>query len=266
MEVTFGTSPNNNTGGSVGVEFIDPDRDNYPDANGCCESDHKRDDGHTFVHFYRPSDDWNNRYLLHVAAYDQLNTNSRIYNGPYTIRMTDITGTREFVSNLYQDTKTNLLEVGAARQYAMFFETGYNAAGYKLDRIQTFITHGGSPQFSLYSNTSNAPGTKLCDFRNPSQVQHHVVWSAGPTATTFLATDCAEITLMPTDRNGVLHTYYWIVMEGTNYRPSGMDSNTESVYEPGWRIGDLAVTKTTASWLGVGGSKSIPIGVWLSER
>ena len=266
VEVTFGTSPNNNTGGSVGVEFIDPDHDNYPDASGCCESDHNRDDGHTFVHFYRPSDDWNNRYLLHVSAYDQLNTNSRIYNGPYTIRMTDITGTREFVSNLYQDTKTNLLEVGAARQYAMFFETGYNAAGYKLDRIQTFITHGGSPQFSLYSNTSNAPGTKLCDFRNPSQVQHHVVWSAGPTATTFLATDCAEITLMPTDRNGVLHTYYWIVMEGTNYRPSGMDSNTESVYEPGWRIGDLAVTKTTASWLGVGGSKSIPIGVWLSER
>ena len=266
VEVTFGTSPNNNTGGSVGVEFIDPDHDNYPDASGCCESDHNRDDGHTFVHFYRPSDDWNNRYLLHVSAYDQLNTNSRIYNGPYTIRMTDITGTREFVSNLYQDTKTNLLEVGAARQYAMFFQTGYNAAGYKLDRIQTFITHGGSPQFSLYSDTSNAPETKLCDFRNPSQVQHHVVWSAGPTATTFLATDCAEITLMPTDRNGVLHTYYWIVMEGTNYRPSGMDSNTESVYEPGWRIGDLAVTKTTASWLGVGGSKSIPIGVWLSER
>ena len=268
VEVTFGASPNNNTVGSAGVEFIDPDHDNYPDASGCCESDHNRDDGHTFVHFThsRQSREWNTSYLLHVAAYDQLNTNSRIYNGPYTIQMTDITGTREFVSNLYQDTRTNLLEVGAARQYAMFFETGYNAAGYKLDRIQTFITHGGSPQFSLYSNTSNAPGTKLCDFRNPSKVQHHVVWSAGIPATTFLATDCAEITLMPTDSSGTLHTYYWIVMEGTNYRPSGMDSNGESAYEPGWRIGDLAVTKTTASWLGVGNSKSIPIGVWARER
>ena len=268
VEVTFGASPNNNTVGSVGVEFIDPDHDNYPDASGCCESDHNRDDGHTFVHFThsRQSREWNTSYLLHVAAYDQLNTNSRIYNGPYTIQMTDITGTREFVSNLYQDTRTNLLEVGAARQYAMFFETGYNAAGYKLDRIQTFITHGGSPQFSLYSNTSNAPGTKLCDFRNPSKVQHHVVWSAGIPATTFLATDCAEITLMPTDSSGTLHTYYWIVMEGTNYRPSGMDSNGESAYEPGWRIGDLAVTKTTASWLGVGNSKTIPIGVWARER
>ena len=167
VEVTFGNSTGISTGGSAGIEFLDPDGVDY--ASGCCESDHNRDDGHTFVHFThsRQSREWNTRYLLHVAAYDQLNTNSRIYNGPYTIQMTDITGTREFVSNLYQDTRTDLLGVGAARQYAMFFETGYNAAGYKLDRIQTFITHGGHPQFSLYSNTSNAPGTKLCDFRNP---------------------------------------------------------------------------------------------------
>ena len=272
VEVTFGASPNNNTGGSAGIEFIDPDHDNYPDASGCCESDHNRDDGHTFVHFThsRQSREWNNRYLLHVAAYDQLNSDSSIYNGPYTITMTDITGTREFVSNLYQEreaTRTNLLGVGAARQYAMSFETGYNAAGYKLDRIQTFITHGGHPQFSLYSNTnSSVPGTKLCDFRNPPEVQHHVVWSAGIPATTFLATDCAEITLMPTDSSVTFHTYYWIVMEGTNYRLSGMDSNDESAYEPGWRIGDLALTKTTASWFAEPNSKAIPIGVWLSER
>ena len=272
VEVTFGASPNNITGGSAGIEFIDPDHDNYPDASGCCESDHNRDDGHTFVHFThsRQSREWNNRYLLHVAAYDQLNSDSSIYNGPYTITMTDITGTREFVSNLYQEreaTRTNLLGVGAARQYAVSFETGYNAAGYKLDRIQTFITDGGHPQFSLYSNTnSSMPGTKLCDFRNPPEVQHHVVWSAGIPATTFLATDCAEITLMPTDSSVTFHTYYWIVMEGTNYRLSGMDSNGESAYEPGWRIADLAVTKTTASWLADPNSKAIPIGVWLSER
>ena len=92
------------------------------------------------------------------------------------------------------------------------------------------------------------------------------MWSAGTPATTFLATDCAEITLMPTDSSGTLHTYYWIVMEGTNYRPSGMDSNGESAYEPGWRIGDIAVTKTTASWLADPNSKTIPIGVWARER
>ena len=266
VEVKFGDNPNNDTGGSAWMSFIDPDHDDYPYASGCCEADHNRDDGHTFVHFYRPTDDWNNRYLINVAAFDKLNTNSRTYNGPYTITMTDITGTREFVSNLYQDSRSDLLEVGAARQYAIFFETGHHAAGYQLDRIQTFITDQGSPEFSLYSNTIDVPGTKLCDFRNPRQVQHHVTWSAGPPAITFLAPDCAEITLMPTRSAGLLHTYYWIVMEGTNYRLSGMDSYAESAYGPGWRIGDIAVIKTTAPWLGDPNSKIIPISVWLSER
>ena len=266
VEVKFGDNPDNDTGGSAWMSFIDPDHDDYPYASGCCEADHNRDDGHTFVHFYRPTDDWNNRYLINVAAFDKLNTGSSTYNGPYTITMTDITGTREFVSNLYQDSRSDLLEVGAARQYAMFFETGHHAAGYQLDRIQTFITDQGSPEFSLYSNTIDVPGTKLCDFRNPRQVQHHVTWSAGPPAITFLAPDCAEITLMPTRSAGMLHTYYWIVMEGTNYRLSGMDSYAESAYGPGWRIGDLTVTKTTASWLGDPNSKIIPISVWLSER
>ena len=268
VEVKFGDNPDNDTGGSAWMSFIDPDHDDYPYASGCCEADHNRDDGHTFVHFYRPTDDWNNRYLINVAAFDKLNTGSSTYNGPYTITMTDITGTREFVSNLYQDSdsRTNLPAVGAARQYAILFETGHHAAGYQLDRIQTFITHQGSPEFSLYSNTIDVPGTKLCDFRNPRQVQHHVTWSAGPPAITFLAPDCAEITLMPTRSAGMLHTYYWIVMEGTNYRLSGMDSYAESAYGPGWRIGDLTVTKTTASWLGDPNSKIIPISVWLSER
>ena len=162
IEVEFGDSQNNDTGGSAWMSFIDPDHDDYPYASGCCEADHNRDDGHTFVHFYRPTDDWNNRYLVHIAAFDKLNSNSRTYNGPYTITMTDITGTRNFVNNLYKDTKTNLLEVSAARQYAMFFQTGYNTAGYKLDRIQSFIAHGGNPQFTLYSaptDTTNLPDT-----------------------------------------------------------------------------------------------------------
>ena len=266
VEVKFGDNPDNDTGGSAWMSFIDPDHDDYPYASGCCEADHNRDDGHTFVHFYRPTDDWNNRYLINVAAFDKLNTGSSTYNGPYTITMTDITGTREFVSNLYQDSRSDLLEVGAARQYAMFFETGHHAAGYQLDRIQTFITHQGSPEFSLYSNTIDVPGTKLCDFRNPLQVQHHVTWSAGPPALTFLAPDCAEVILTPTDSTGILHTLYWIVMEGTNYRPSGMDSYAESAYGPGWRIGDIAVTKTTGSWVQDPTSKIIPISVWLSER
>ena len=183
VEVKFGDNPDNDTGGSAWMSFIDPDHHDYPYASGCCEADHNRDDGHTFVHFYRPTDDWNNRYLINVAAFDKLNSNSRTYNGPYTITMTDITGTREFVSNLYQDSdsRTNLPAVGAARQYAMFFQTGYHAAGYKLDRIQTFITDEGIPQFSLYSTvslTTNTPGDKLCDFRNPARF--NTTWCGQP--------------------------------------------------------------------------------------
>ena len=51
IEVKFGDSQNNDTGGSAWMSFIDPDHDDYPYASGCCEADHNRDDGHTFVHF-----------------------------------------------------------------------------------------------------------------------------------------------------------------------------------------------------------------------
>ena len=87
------------------MSFIDPDHHDYPYASGCCEADHNRDDGHTFVHFYRPTDDWNNRYLINVAAFDKLNTGSSTYNGPYTITMTDITGTEKVATNLYLGTR-----------------------------------------------------------------------------------------------------------------------------------------------------------------
>ena len=108
IEVKFGDSQNNDTGGSAWMSFIDPDHDDYPYASGCCEADHNRDDGHTFVHFRRPTDDWNNRYLVHIAAFDKLNHNSNIYNGPYTITMTDITGTEKVATNLYLGTKAPL--------------------------------------------------------------------------------------------------------------------------------------------------------------
>jgi hypothetical protein len=117
----------------------------------------------------------------------------------------------------------------------------------------------GSPQFTLHSQTGDVPSSKLCDFRNPRQVQHHTPWSIGAPPVPFPAPDCADIILMP-------RTYYWIVMGGTNYRPSGMDSNAESSYESGWRIGDFALTKTTGDWVSESDSKSIPIRVWLSER
>ena len=92
VEVTFGNDPNNNTGGSAGIMFLDPDGVDY--ASSCCESDHNRDDGYTFVHFTHShqSREKNRRYMVKLAAFDLYNTGTRVYNGPYTIQMTDITG------------------------------------------------------------------------------------------------------------------------------------------------------------------------------
>ena len=149
IEVKFGDSQNNDTGGSAWMSFIDPDHDDYPYASGCCEADHNRDDGHTFVHFRRPTDDWNNRYLVHIAAFDKLNHNSNIYNGPYTITMTDITGTEKVATNLYLGTRTTThLPVSSGNiKFAVSFTTGDHPGGYyKLDRVRMHVPNTrGSP-------------------------------------------------------------------------------------------------------------------------
>ena len=91
IEVKFGDNPDNNTGGSAWGYFIDGNR-----RGTCCESDHNRNDGYTILHIKH---DRNREYLIEVAVFDKLNTGSRNYNGPYTITMTDITGTDKLVSN-----------------------------------------------------------------------------------------------------------------------------------------------------------------------
>ena len=100
IEVKFGDSPDIDTGGSAWIYFIDGDR-----RGSCCDSDHNREDGHTLLHVKH---DQNRRYLVVVAAFDQLNEGSRIYNGPYTITMTDITGTDKVTTNLYLGTRSEL--------------------------------------------------------------------------------------------------------------------------------------------------------------
>ena len=118
VEVKFGNSPDIDTGGSAWIYFIDGDR-----RGTCCDSDHNRDDGVTLLHVKH---DRNRRYLVNVAAFDQLNTDSEIYNGPYTITMTDITGTDKVTTNLYLGTRTDLSTVGTgSRQYAVSFSTGH---------------------------------------------------------------------------------------------------------------------------------------------
>ena len=254
IEVKFGDSPDIDTGGSAWIYFIDGDR-----RGSCCDSDHNREDGHTLLHVKH---DRNRGYLVSVAAFDQLNTDSEIYNGPYTITMTDITGTDKVTTNLYLGTRSELMTVSASRQYAVPFSTGYQPGGFELDRISTHIhiTPGnpvtpGNPALALHADTSFAPGDKLCDFRNPSEVKHRVYTRVVP----FLAPDCAGQRLAPS-------TTYWIVFGGMSYAPKSTDTNDQLTRRGGWSIGNTAVTKTNGAWSDIPDDDTIPVAIWARER
>ena len=136
----------------------------------------------------------------------------------------------------------------------MPFTTGYQPGGYELDRIDTHISNG-NPSLALHANTSSAPGSKLSDFRNPSEVKHRVYTRVVP----FLAPDCAGQTLAAS-------TTYWIVFGGTSYKPKSTDADDQMSRRRGWFIGNVAVTKTTGAWSDISGSGTIPVEIWARER
>ena len=261
IEVKFGDSQNNDTGGSAWMSFIDPDHDDYPYASGCCEADHNRDDGHTFVHFRRPTDDWNNRYLVHIAAFDKLNHNSNIYNGPYTITMTDITGTEKVATNLHLGTRTRThLPVSSGNvKFAVSFTTGDHPGGYyKLDRVRMHVPgHEGKPELTLHVNTSGAPGAIICGFRDPNKVEHHRPYAVNPLPVSFLAEHCIRDAL-------AANTTYWLVLGGSGYFPALTDSDNQQTSRSGWTIGDVAAIKASGSWSNNNNNDTIPVEIWAS--
>ena len=240
-------------GGSAWGYFIDGDR-----RGTCCESDHNRNDGYTFIHIKH---DQNREYLIDVVVFDKLNTGSSNYNGPYTITMTDITGTDKLASNLYLGTRTKApTTVSTNRQYAVSFTTGQNPGGYKLDRIRTHITGPpSSPELALHVGTSSAPGAKSCDFRNPTRVQHHLPPADNPAPVPFLAPACADVTIPA-------NSTYWIVFAGRSYKPVVTDTNDQLTNRSGWFIGNRAVTKTTGAWSNLTETKTIAVQIWASRR
>ena len=259
IEVKFGDSQNNDTGGSAWMSFIDPDHDDYPYASGCCEADHNRDDGHTFVHFRRPTDDWNNRYLVHIAAFDKLNHNSRVYNGPYTITMTDITGTERVATNLYLGDRVEselLPTIGDLFKYAISFTTGDHSYGhYKLDRVRMHVPdHQGRPDMVLHADhadTPGIPGDGICDLLEPNKVQHHRPYADILLPVTFRAAHCGRDAVL--DAN----TKYWLVIEGTDYEAVLTDSADQQTDRSGWTIGD----RTAISLIGIWDVFSSDIGI-----
>ena len=262
IEVEFGDDQNNDTGGSAWTYFIEGDR-----RGTCCESDHNRDDGYTFVHLKHGEDERDRRYLIDVAAFDKLNHNSRIYNGPYTITMTDITGTEKVATNLYLGTRAPLSTVTRSdNQYAVSFTTGNHPSGYKLDRVRTYtlnstpLTRAALPEIKLRPNASGGtPGRDPCNLRNPYEVQHHQPYAVKPLPVFFLGTHCDHVVL-------AAYTTYWLTLEGAGYQPTYTDSNDQQTSRSGWLIGNVAVNKTSGSWSNLSNGGTIPVEIWASRR
>ena len=269
VEVTFGNDPNNNTGGSAGIAFLDPDGVDY--ASSCCESDHNRDDGATFLHFthsHQPREK-NRRYMVELAAFDLYNEGTRVYNGPYTIQMTDITGVKEMVSaftgGVAVTSSTALVAAdGDSVDLGSKFTTGAHTAGYLLDRIDVLLFFGAGgaavPAISLHPNSSSGPGTKLCDLTVPDRVvQSPVVWSYPPPYT-FLAPDCADVTL-------TANTPYWIVFSDMNRVDYTLRVSSDAEvrdYGSGWMIDGFAKRGTSNVWSDV--NWLTRIGLWAMEK
>ena len=269
VKVTFGASTGISTGGSAGIEFLDPDGVDY--ASSCCESDHNREDSATFVHFTHShqSREWNRSYMVYVAAFDLYNEGTAVYNGPYLITLTDITGVQQMVHSFSGGTThpaTGLLESGDGdtADIAVSFRTGSHSDGYTLDRIKVLFNHipaGDANQIvALHPDASGSPGdTAACYLKTDRIAESTVAWSTKPPHT-FLATFCASVTL-------TANTTYWIVFPMTNRNDEVVAlATTPAVkdYGSGWSVIGSG-KKTTASWM-VQTDAQGRIGLWAKEN
>lgn len=138
IEVTFGNSQDASTGGSAWGEYLDPAEG--VNAVGCCNNDHNRDDGFTTIEFTDSGTRPNRRYLLFIAAFDMVNSDSATYHGPYEVTMTDITGARLLVGNLRLGDKVDSAAIGASsRRYAQRMVTNIHSPGFKIDRARALV-------------------------------------------------------------------------------------------------------------------------------
>ena len=271
VEVKFGASPRISTGGSAWNAFVDPDRNEYPEPTSCCESDHNRDDGATFLHFTHPSHERNRDYMVKVAAFDLYNGGTSVYNGPYDITLTDITGVKQMVDTFTGGLHLNSGEYidpddGDSVDLGDKFTTGANTAGYLLDRIEVllFIADGGAvPEISLHPNTSSGPGTKLCDLTVPDRVVRSPVLLSSTPPHTFLAPDCADVTL-------AANTPYWIVFSDMDHVDYALalsgDAEARDYDGSGWTIDGFAKRGASNVWSIDFTTDLIRIGLWAMER
>ena len=268
VEVTFGIDVNISTGGSAGIAFLDPDEVDY--ASTCCESDHNREDGITFVHFTHSNQprERNRRYMVEVAAYDLYNERSAVYNGPYWIMLSDITDVQQMVHSFSGGTTnsaTSLLDSGEnTADIAVSFRTGSHRPGYTLDRLDILFNYipggGGIQPIGLHSDESGDPGNvALCHLRTKRIAASLIAWRYTPPHT-FLGSFCSSVTL-------TANTTYWIVFSGTHRYDEAVALATDPDVEDngsGWSV--VGSGKRTSSTWEVQTDTQGRIGLWAKKK
>ena len=211
------------------------------------------------------------RHLVKVAAFDYYNTDTAVYNGPYEITLTDITGVQQMVIALSEGTTRrsshflSTADMGTA-DIANRFTTGAHADGYTLDRIKVVFYDireaGATPDISIHEGTSDAPGDKVCDIAVPNLIaESQVDWSSTPPHT-FLAPDCADDTLAAS-------TTYWIVFSDVDHSEyeigNSFGLNVKDYYGSGWNtINEVAKRGASNDWALDQGV--LRVGFWASEN
>ena len=127
---------------------------------------------------------------------------------------------------------------------------------YALDLVITHVsTNGSNPGLAHHADSSGAPAFKLCDLRDPPQVEHRIPWPGGPHFTIFLAPNCANQTL-------AAGSAYRIVLAANGYQPTSTTPDEQGTGGSGWPIGDVASTRITGSWSNLFSGDTTVTWIW----
>ncbi|WP_419945918.1 hypothetical protein [Candidatus Poriferisodalis sp.] len=253
-----------------GFEHTDGTISHYGDG------DDFRDDGLAYIHVSGGS----RRYFAKVSASDLRNGDeSRVYNGPYELDLTDITGTELMVENTYTDddndtdtsetiTKSERLKrrsgsTVVGRRFSTTIQTGSHTHGYVIDRFRVLALGngkplGGGPFAALYEGTvdpdfRSADDTPLCTTDLLDSFGGTGGWFTPNKVygVTMLATDCADVAL---DASSAYTLIFHTSFEDPFHFLSLTDGDSEYDYDSGWSIGNAARVQTSRIWSDVSGS------------
>ena len=153
----------------------------------------------------------------------------------YTVTVTRV----DFlVSNLGRRLSVNVATVGTAGAFAAQFTTGSHDRGYKISAVQVTMSvpSGVTPRVSIYSDSSNEPGSSVKVLSNPAIL---------PTSRSVVEFDAEDFLL---DEG----TKYWVVVERAsgsgNVLVSTSKLGSDPGTAPGWSIRATGLDLESGSW------------------